>query len=223
MAVEQINLAKQLEFFDPTNAPVVNIIGCGSVGSTIADLIARAGFPKIRLWDKDDVRSHNIVNSMLYSTDCGKLKVDVVEEMIHRINPACEVIKHNAWYNGEQLNGIVCLCPDKIDVRKQFFETNRFNMFVKAVLDFRTSLTSAQHFFCEWFNETEKESFWNSMNFNSDEVQVELTACGHTKGVAPTVRVICSYGVANLINFLKGKDHVKFIEADAFNFEVMAC
>lgn len=218
MTVESINLAKQLEFFDPTNAPKVHVIGCGSVGSTLADLVARAGFPKIVLWDNDIVKSHNVVNSMLYSTDCGKYKVDVVEEMIHKINPACEVIKNNKWYEGEQLNGIVLCCPDKIEVRKALFKANEFNPYVKCVADFRTGLTSGQHVFANWVNPDDKKSMWNSMDFNSDECTVELTACGHTKGVAPTVRIICSYGLANLINFLKGKSYERFIEADAFDF-----
>lgn len=222
MAVEVMNNSKQQEFFDATNAPRVHIIGCGSVGSTLADLVARAGFTKIDLYDEDLIEGKNVVNSMLNSTDVGREKTEVVEEMIKKINPAASVTKHG-WYNGEQLSGIVLLAPDKVDVRKKFFEANRFNMYVKAVGDFRTGLTSGQHFFTDWMNEAEKESFWNSMNFSSDEAQVQVSACGVTLGVSATVRVICSYGVANLVNFLKGKDHVKFIEADAFNFEVMAC
>lgn len=221
-AVEIMDNSKQLEFFDASNAPKIHIIGCGSVGSTLADLVARAGFTKIDLYDEDTVLPHNATNSMLNSTDVGREKTEVVEEMIKKINPAATVVKHG-WYNGEHLNGIVMLAPDKIDVRKKFFEANRFNMFIKAVCDFRTGLTSGQHFFCNWFNEVEKTSFWNSMDFDSSETQVQVSACGVTMGVSPTVRIICSYGVANVINFLKGQEYLKFIEADAFNCEITAC
>lgn len=214
--VEVMDNSKQQEFFQAPKDRV-HIIGCGSVGSTLSDLVARAGFTKIDLYDLDKVEPKNVVNSMLNSTDVGREKTDVVEEMIKKINPAATVMKHG-WYNGEKLGGIVLLCPDKIDVRKSFFKANEFNPFVKCVADFRTGLTSGQNFFANWMKEEDKKSLWNSMDFDSSEVQVQVSACGVTLGVAPTVRIICSYGLANLINFLKGKEYERFIEADAFNF-----
>ena len=219
--ITEMSNVKQAEFFDATNKPRVHIIGCGSVGSTLADLIARAGFKKIDLWDSDEIEPKNVVNSMLSSTDVGRLKTDVVKQMIEAINPAAEVRTHG-WYKGELLNGIVLLAVDKIDVRRDFVNKNIYNPNVKCVGDFRTMLKSAQHFFARWDNKEEIKGLKESMNFDSSECETEVSACGITLGVAPTVRIICAYGVANLINYLKTSDCKRLIVADAFNFEVDA-
>ena len=51
-----MNLAKSAEFFDPSQVKEkINIIGCGSVGSTIAELLARFGLTNVNLYDFDVV------------------------------------------------------------------------------------------------------------------------------------------------------------------------
>lgn len=44
--------------YDPV-AGNIGIIGCGSLGSTIADQIARLGHSDITLWDIDCLEAHN--------------------------------------------------------------------------------------------------------------------------------------------------------------------
>jgi hypothetical protein len=65
--------------------------------------------------------------------------------------------------------------------------------------------------------------FINSMSFTHDEATAEtpVSACNVTLSVAPTVRIICSLGVANFVNFVKsanGGRFKKFVQIDAFNF-----
>jgi len=58
------------------------------------------------------------------------------------------------------------------------------------------------------------------MNFSHEEATAEtpVSACNVTLSVAPTIRMICSLGVANFINFVKGEELKKFIQIDAFKF-----
>ena len=61
-----MDLSKSYEFFQPEKVTErIHIVGCGSVGSTIAENIARCGIKKMTLWDFDKVEAHNIVNQML--------------------------------------------------------------------------------------------------------------------------------------------------------------
>ena len=47
-------LTKSIEYFDPVNVKgKCHIIGCGSVGSTVAALLARLGVTKFVLYDFD--------------------------------------------------------------------------------------------------------------------------------------------------------------------------
>ena len=56
-----MDLSKSYEFFQPEKYDGrIHIIGCGSVGSTLAENLARCGVTKMTLWDFDTVESHNI-------------------------------------------------------------------------------------------------------------------------------------------------------------------
>ena len=88
------------------------------------------------------------------------------------------------------------------------------------MFDFRTRLNDAQHYAADWSDLKMVGDFIRSMEFTHEDAVVEtpVSACNVTLSVAPTVRVICSLGVANFVNFVKGESLKKFIQIDAFSF-----
>lgn len=218
-----LDLSKSYEFFDPELVKGrVHIIGCGSVGSTLAENLVRCGITKITLWDFDAVEPKNIVNQMFRQKDIGKFKVDALSEILEEINPDIKNdirVKPDGW-SGNPLGGYVFLCVDNIELRKEIVEKNFHNLQVKAMFDFRTTLESAQHYGSDWRVLKEKETFLNSMQFSHDEATDEtpVSACGITLGVATTVRLICALGVNNFINYLKGQGIQRFVMIDGFKF-----
>jgi len=97
---------------------------------------------------------------------------------------------------------------------------NKDNPYIKAMFDFRTRLTDAQHYAADWSDMKSVDDFIRLMDFTHEEAKEEtpVSACNVTLSVAPTIRTICSLGVANFINFAKGDGLRKFIQIDAFNF-----
>lgn len=228
-SMDTISLIKSREFFDPRllKGNACHIIGCGSVGSTVAELLARLGVGKIYLYDFDTVEAKNIANQMFFDRHIGKLKVDCVKEVVCQINPAAEneiKVFPNGYESKTSLNGYVFLCVDNIELRKEIVEKHKYNPQIKAMFDFRTLLTSAQHYAADWRNEKSVMNFVNTMQFSHEEASEETptSACGITLGVAPTVRIICSYGVCNFINFVKENKLQEMILTDAFKFETVA-
>ena len=222
-----MDLSKSFEFFRPDMCKSrIHIIGCGSVGSTVAELLARFGLTEISLYDFDHVEPHNIVNQMFTQDDLYKLKTEAVADMICRINPeAKDHLKlYNEGYTGQKLNGYVFLCVDNIDLRRQIATENKYNTFIKAMFDFRTRLTDAQHYAANWNDAKAKEAFIGSMDFSHEEAMeaTPMSACRVTLSVAPTVRMICNVGVTNFINFVKENVIHKMILVDAFSFQVDA-
>ena len=223
-----MDLTKSIDYFNPLDVNGrCHIIGCGSVGSTVASLLARAGVTKITLYDFDVVSSHNIANQMFSAADIGKNKTDSVKELICSINPEAKPdvsIKNNGWKPGTNLSGYVFLCVDNIETRKKIAEENKFNQSIKVMFDFRTRLEEAQHYATEWSSLDEIENFIKSMDFTQEEAVAlnPVTACNVEIGVAPTVWIICSYGVSNFMNYIRKKDIKKLIVADAFNFSLLA-
>lgn len=204
----------------------VHIIGCGSVGSTVAENLARSGVTRFSLWDFDVVEPHNLANQMFRAVDIGKSKVEALRDIILEINPDAEPdieIYPKGWH-GKMLSGYLFLCVDNIELRKEIVLKHKDNTFVKAVFDFRTRLEDAQHYAADWSDPKMVEALINSMNFTHEEAMEEtpMSACRITLGVCPTVRIICAYGAANYMNFVRGKPLKKLILADAFNFTLDA-
>lgn len=218
-----MDLSKSYEVFNPARVKDrIHIIGCGSVGSTVAELLARFGLTKFTLYDFDYVEPHNLANQMFIKKHIGKLKVEALKEMICDINPEAEPdikLQPQGW-NGQPLTGIVILAVDNIEVRKEIVKANKGNAMVKAMFDFRTGLFDAQHYAADWSKKKYVDDFFNSMDFSHEEAAADtpVSACGVTLGVAPTVRLICTLGVSNIANFLLGKQMRKVILADAFGF-----
>lgn len=220
-----MDLSKSYEFFQPEMCEGrIHIIGCGSVGSTLAELLVRYGLKNITLYDFDRVEPHNIANQMFTSTDINKEKVTALAEHLIAINPdiseTLKVVKEG--YTNQRLSGYIFLCVDNIELRRSIVEANMMNPFIKAMFDFRTRLTDAQHYAADWSDERQKEGFLNSMQFSHEEAAAEtpMSACRVVLGVAATVRLIVTFGVINFLDYLKGKPLKKTVTVNTETWDV---
>lgn len=217
-----MDLSKSYEFFQPEKDDArIHIVGCGSVGSTIAENIARCGVTKMTLWDFDKVEPHNISNQMFRQQDVGKLKVDALKDILMDINPDIKdsvELKPDGW-NGKLMSGYIFLAVDSIELRRKIVEQHMDSPYVKAMFDVRTLLTGAQHYAANWDDYKMKKDFLASMQFSHDEAASEtpVSACGITLGVATTVRLISALCVNNYIRFTKGEGIWKFVQIDGFS------
>lgn len=216
-----LDLTKSYGFFKPESVKSrIHIVGCGSVGSTLAENLARCGMTKMTLYDFDSVEPRNIVNQMFTQKHVGMTKVDALKDILTEINPACAsdvTLKPEGW-NGELISGYVFLCPDSIEVRRDFVEKHMASKFIKTVFDIRTMLEGAQHYAADWKSEKAKQYLLSTMQFSHEEAAAEtpVTACGVTLGVCQTVRIICGFATQNFIHFVKNEGYKKFIQ---YNFQ----
>jgi molybdopterin/thiamine biosynthesis adenylyltransferase len=163
---------------------------------------------------------------MFSSKHIGMPKVDALRELLAEINPettgAVKIVPDG--YRGERLSGYVFLCVDNIDLRREIATVNKDNLYIRAMFDFRTRLTDAQHYAAELSDTGMVNDFIKSMGFTHVEAVSEtpLSACNVALSVAPTVRIICALGVANFINYTKGMTLKRFIQVDASSFALDA-
>lgn len=222
-----MDLSKSYEFMQPDKVrDRIHVIGCGAIGSTIGELLAKGGFTRITLYDFDHVESHNIANQMFTELDIGKEKVDALAERMCAINPEMKKdlrLERNGW-NGQKLTGYVFLAVDDIDLRRRIATENKDNMMIKGFFDFRMRLTDAQHYAADWHDPKMIETFLNSMNFTQEEGKAEtpLSACNMELSFATTVFTIVAAGVSNFVNFIKEQKLKKMIIIDAFAFDTLA-
>ena len=148
-----LNLAKSYGFFKPEEVTErIHIIGCGSVGSTVAELLARFGLTKLTLYDFDKVEPKNLANQMFRQEHIGMEKVNALAHMLYEINPEIKITINAAshGYVAQKLSGYVFLCVDNIELRREIASANKCNPYVKAMFDFRTRLVDAQHYAADW-------------------------------------------------------------------------
>lgn len=218
-----MDLAKSYEVFQPeAHTEPIHIIGCGSIGATVAENLARLGLTKIILWDFDTVAPHNIANQIFTHDQIGMMKTEALCDILSDINPDFQqagIQVHNEGWQGEKLSGYVFMCVDSIETRRKIVEANKLNKRVVAVFDFRTGLTDAQHYAADWNNATHKENLILSMQFTDEDAKktTPVSACNTTLSVCPTIRIISAYGVANFMNFWNGKSLKTLVLMDAFD------
>lgn len=215
-----IDLSKSYEYFQPEKYDEpIHIVGTGSVGLTVAELLVRSGLTNLVLWDFDKVEPHNLANQMFRQQDVGKLKVEAAKDILMEINPDVKDIKlrKNGW-NGQNMSGFIFLAVDSIELRKKIVEQHFDSPYVKAVFDFRTGLEDAQSFAADWNNQKMKEALLATMQFTDEEAnkQNPVSACNVSLAVAPTIRVICSLGVANFMNYWNDKELKKIIVCNPY-------
>lgn len=80
----------------------VAVLGVGGVGSFTVEALARTGVERLILLDKDVVDITNINRQLHALLDTiGQEKTELMKERVARINPECEVIVLNMFYNEE--------------------------------------------------------------------------------------------------------------------------
>ena len=65
-----MDLSKSYEYLKPEKCEgTVFVLGCGAIGSTVAEMLVRLGITNIVLYDFDKVTGHNIANQMYVQSD----------------------------------------------------------------------------------------------------------------------------------------------------------
>ena len=214
-----MDLNKHIEFFDPEKDldNHIHIIGCGAIGSTLAEMLTRMGVPELTIYDMDIVTPHNLTNQEYLHRHIGKPKTESLQELLKEINPNIH-ITDKGEYTNQRLSGHIFLCVDNIDLRRNILKQNLQNQTIKTVFDFRMGLTDAQQYAAEWTPDGQ-EIILSTMDFTSEEAKAAnpINACGMDLNVKQTVTSVVSLGLANFINFLKGKPLKRMILIDSFN------
>jgi hypothetical protein len=83
----------------------VAIVGCGSMGSKIATILARSGVVHFVLIDADVFLPENLVRNDLDWRDIGTHKVDAVASRIELVNPLATSVRYRRGLGGQGSSG----------------------------------------------------------------------------------------------------------------------
>ena len=207
-----MNLTKHSDFFNPVDNDVtIHIIGLGSLGSNLAHLLVRLGFENLVLYDFDDITDNNLTNQFYFHNQVGSDKLPCLMDNLRMINPNVNLIGLQKYKN-QHLYDIVFLCLDSIKERRRIMELNMNNINIKLMNDIRLGLGEGQAFSAD---RSHFNSMLSTMQFEDDESTTPINACGTTMRILPTIYMITSLAVNNLINFLKNDEYHRLISIDS--------
>ncbi len=103
----------------------VAIVGCGGLGGSVSEILARIGAGNITLIDKDRFCEHNL-NRQNFSSfkNLHEKKVNVLKKELLRINPTMNIKKHFVKLHVKNINkllshvDVVIDCVDNIKTKK---------------------------------------------------------------------------------------------------------
>ena len=116
----------------------VLIVGMGGLGCPIVDYLARAGIRKIGIVDHDKINTSNLHRqSMYYSNEIGKYKVDVIKKKIFKIDSKIKIFKFKEKIQKHNIDKIIRnfdIIVDGSDNFKTKFLLNEFSIKYKKKL-----------------------------------------------------------------------------------------
>lgn len=104
------------EALDKLADATVLVLGCGGVGSNCCEALARGGIGHFVILDKDIIAPSNINRQAIaFHSTVGKRKVDVMEAMIHDINPTATVIKRTEYLLSDNIDDFFASVLEQTD------------------------------------------------------------------------------------------------------------
>lgn len=216
-----MDLSRHISVFNPASVKNdIHIIGVGATGSFVAMQIARMGVPVLNIYDFDDVEIHNIPNQYYDTEDIGKLKIDALDEKLHKINPDITVNKSNAKVTAEDISkmeGYVFLLVDSMKVRKELWEAAKNNLNIINVWESRLGSDQARVYSLPI--EEGKDYSKYEQDFYDDD-NAEVSACGTSITVLPIVLQTASLMIVQFIDLVMDnpvEPHFKTIFDNHYN------
>jgi len=100
----------------------IAVIGCGGLGGSVIEMLARMGVGELNIVDKDSFDMSNLNRQLMSSIDSlGKSKSAVSKEKVRLINPYVKVNDFNEELNEKNLDKIIGNCDVAIDALDNLF------------------------------------------------------------------------------------------------------
>lgn len=187
----------------------VHIIGCGGMGSRIAEGLVRMGVGRaqspIHLYDPDIYEQKNVRNQFITQSSIGKRKVEGLTKELRRIAPGIHVHQHPkevVWLEHAELMGVVFLCLDSMKARRDIVQyCLHGNPHTRCVIETRVDAgVGISHCF-EPSNEWHMDCWW--LNWHPDGEAENTIGCGGGQPIIKAIYGTTAIALAQFEQFAK--------------------
>lgn len=110
----------------------IGVIGCGGIGGSVIEMLARMGVGKLTIIDKDSFDMSNLNRQLMSSIDSlGKSKSEVTKENIRLANPYVKVKAVDGELNEDNLEEVLSDCDVVVDALDNLFTRVLVSRFTK--------------------------------------------------------------------------------------------
>jgi len=137
---DDVSFLRQLDWYNPEEdaQPVINLIGCGGIGSFVGFYLAQMGLKNLVLWDRDILEPHNIPNQNFMLTQAGMKKTAALADLIKQKVGLDVKIKDRFFTEDSRIkSGIVIAATDNIGSRQTIWNEIKGNPDITCFIDGR--------------------------------------------------------------------------------------
>ncbi len=169
----------------------VLVIGLGGVGSSCVEALARACVGELFLVDRDTVDPSNLNRQALaFESTVGRVKADVMREMIRDINPSCRVECRQHYVTKENLPEVLAWAGAEVDEEGRVVGRGELDYVVDAIDTITQKLELAR---LTWgANIPEVSSMGGANKLNPEKFALADISKTHGCRMARTIRKECA-------------------------------
>ena len=214
--MSELNLSRQSKLVpnDAITSFRYEVFGVGSLGSHIVELLAKIGATDIKVYDMDTVDEENIGPQAFQLKHIGMDKVDAMAEKVKESTGLDIEVAHGEITKETELipdGRVIYICVfDSLSARKIVW--NKVKDYPCVFVDGRIGRTHMHSFLIDTVAEGMNEMY--EKTFPKEDGEGSDLVCGE-KASAFINFQICSYMVANIINYVSGDTYEKCSYRDA--------
>jgi len=192
------------------------VVGVGAIGTSAAELLARAGIGNLVLIDNEKVELSNLHRQTLFDEkDIGSFKVDAAERRLKKINSKIKIMIYNKRLSSNNINkmvdykNIILDCTDNLGTRflvNEFAVKNKVPWIYAAAIRTRGTV----------FNVMPGKACLRCFLRNETDIE----RCEDVGILNTITSIVASIQVTQAIKLILGRDYEKdMIRFDAWNNE----
>lgn len=197
-----VDTTSHMSLLDPQDvSEEIHVIGCGAIGSQVAYSLAKLGFERLHLWDFDRVESHNVANQLYGINHPSQTKVDALYSILEDLT-GIEATIHNEPCD-HTLDGIIFLCVDSMEARKNLFNKNKLRPSVKLIVECRMNPWDGRVYTIDPSQREQRKLWEAASNYSDDDAHVETSPCGRNLSVGPTARIMAEMATIQFMRWCR--------------------
>lgn len=194
------------------------VVGVGSIGSHVAEALAKTGVGKLVLWDADKVESHNLPNQGFYLNDLGMSKVAAVEKRLEEGTGADIEAVPSFFEEGAFGTRLVVSALDSMAARKAVFKAFLLDPAAEVFIDGRMGSRFGKVFIVSKDDQKSVAFYMESLHDDANAWTEPCTA----RSTIFCAYVIAGVMVATFVNWLLEENYTHQASIDLVNMQMFS-